>query len=148
MISKEKPKRKNRLREAIRAAVKPAAAEAEKNSPEVSPDEIRELRRLVKGQVRRLMAELASPTTTLTAVKAKLKDMASAWANYKGKYDRLCETFGREQGQDLRSLHDALNDEQTEALGYALGAIHRLGRSAPNEEGHRDASDDDNAGGE
>merc|ERR1711895_307257 len=69
--------------------------------------------------------------------------MASAWTNYKGKYDHFCKTAGSEEGQDLWSQHNALDEEQTEALGYALGAIHRLGRSAPDEEGHRDASDDD-----
>ena len=75
--------------------------------------------------------------------------MARAWANYKGQYDRFCKTTRRGQGQDLRSQHDALYDEHMEAVEFALGAIHQLGKPTfLDEEGHKDAPDDDYTDGE
>ena len=61
-VKKERSRRKNLLREAIKSVTKPAAAEAGESPPEDSLDQLRALRGLVEGQIKRLMAELSSPT--------------------------------------------------------------------------------------
>ena len=64
--------------------MKPDAAEAGETPPEETLDQLRALRGLVEGQIKRLMAKLSSPAISSSAVQTKLQDMTRVWVKYDG----------------------------------------------------------------